>query len=116
MNWNQLQYIVTTAQEGSVTRAAARLFISQPSLTLSIQNLEKELGIKIFEKSRGTLSLTYAGRLYYDWALNTLHSRDILEARLGDIKEEKSHQIRLGISPHRSRILLPAILLLKTAE
>lgn len=110
MNWNQLQYIVTTAQEGSVTRAAARLFISQPSLTLSIQNLEKELGIKIFEKRKGTLSLTYAGRLYYDWALNTLHSRDLLEARLGDIKEEKSHQIRLGISPHRSRILLPAIL------
>ena len=110
MNWNQLQYIVTTAQEGSVTKAAARLFISQPSLTLSIQNLEKELGIRIFERSRGTLRLTYAGQIYYNWALSTLHSRDRLEARLGDIKEEKSHQIRLGISPHRSRILLPSIL------
>ena len=75
MNWNQLQYIVTTAQEGSVTKAAARLFISQPSLTLSIQNLEKELGIRIFERSRGTLRLTYAGQIYYNWALSTLHSR-----------------------------------------
>ncbi len=110
MNWNQLQYIVTTAQEGSVTKAAARLFISQPSLTLSIQNLEKELGIKIFERSRGALRLTHAGELYYNWALNTLHTRGQLEARLGDIKEEKSYRIRLGISPHRSGILLPAIL------
>ena len=110
MNWNQLQYIVTTAREGSVTRAAAKLFISQPSLTLSIQNLEKELGIKIFEKRKGTLSLTYAGRLYYDWALSTLHSRDRLEARFSDIRQDRSFQIRLGISPHRSAILLPQVL------
>ena len=75
MNWNQLQYIITTAQEKSITRAAKKLFISQPSLTLSIQNLEKELGVELFERSRGAMTLTYAGRLYYDWALNTLHSR-----------------------------------------
>ena len=61
MNWNQLQYIVTTAQEKSITRAAKKLFISQPSLTLSIQNLEKELGVEPFERSRGSLTLTYAG-------------------------------------------------------
>ena len=79
MNWNQLQYIVTTAQEKSITKAAGKLFISQPSLTLSIQNLEKELGVELFERSRGAMTLTYAGRLYYDWALNTLHSRNIPE-------------------------------------
>ena len=94
MNWNQLQYIVTTAQEKSITKAAGKLFISQPSLTLSIQNLEKELGVELFERSRGAITLTYAGRLYYDWALNTLHSREQLDA----------------ISPHRSVILLPEIL------
>ena len=110
MNWNQLQYIVTTAQEKSISKAAKKLYISQPSLTLSIQNLEKELGVVLFERTRGALSLTYAGQLYYDWALNTLHSREQLGARIDDIKEQTSHQIRLGISPHRSTILLPAIL------
>ena len=109
MNWNQLQYIVTTAQEKSISKAAKKLYISQPSLTLSIQNLEKELGVVLFERTRGALSLTYAGQLYYDWALNTLHSREQLGARIDDIKEQTSHQIRLGISPHRSTILLPAI-------
>lgn len=110
MNWNQLQYIITTAQEKSITRAAKKLFISQPSLTLSIQNLEKELGVELFERNRGALNLTFAGQLFYDWALNTLHSREQLDARIGDIKEEGSHLIRLGISPHRSSILLPRIL------
>lgn len=110
MNWNQLQYIITTAQEKSITKAAKKLFISQPSLTLSIQNLEKELGVELFERSRGSLSLTYAGQLYYDWALNTLHSREQLDARIGDIKNQNSHLIRLGISPHRTSILLPAVL------
>lgn len=69
MNWNQLQYIVTTAQEKSITKAAKKLFISQSSLTLSIQNLERELGVELFERNRGSLALTYAGQLYYDWAL-----------------------------------------------
>jgi DNA-binding transcriptional LysR family regulator len=110
MNWNQLQYIVTTAQEKSITKAARKLFISQPSLTLSIQNLEKELGVELFERSRGSLTLTYAGQLFYDWALSTLHSREKLDARIGDIKDESSHLIRLGVSPHRSAILLPRIL------
>lgn len=110
MNWNQLQYIVTTAQEKSITKAAKKLFISQPSLTLSIQNLEKELGVELFERNRGSLTLTYAGQLYYNWALNTLHTREGLSDRLSDIREGHSHLIRLGISPHRSAILLPVIL------
>lgn len=110
MNWNQLQYIVTTAQEKSITKAAKKLFISQPSLTLSIQNLEKELGVELFERNRGSFTLTYAGQLYYDWALSTLHSKERLGDRLGDIREGHSHLIRLGISPHRSATLLPVIL------
>ena len=110
MNWNQLQYIVTTAQEKSITKAAKKLFISQPSLTLSIQNLEKELGVELFERNRGSFTLTYAGQLYYDWALSTLHAKERLGDRLGDIREGHSHLIRLGISPHRSATLLPVIL------
>lgn len=110
MNWNQLHYIVTTAQEKSITKAAKKLFISQPSLTLSIQNLEKELGVELFERSRGSLALTYAGKLYYDWAISTLNARERLGDRLSHISKGDSHLIRLGISPHRSSILLPVIL------
>ena len=48
MNWNQLQYVITIAEEKSITKAAQKLYISQPSLSLSIQALEKETGIPPF--------------------------------------------------------------------
>ena len=50
MNWNQLQYVITIAEEKSITKAAQKLYISQPSLSLSIQALEKETGIPLFER------------------------------------------------------------------
>ena len=63
MNWNQLQYVITIAEEKSITKAAQKLYISQPSLSLSIQALEKETGIPLFERNRGEMKLTYAGSL-----------------------------------------------------
>lgn len=110
MNWNQLQYVVTIAKEKSITKAAGKLFISQPSLTLSIQSLEKEIGVTLFERSRGEVTLTYAGSLFYDWAVSTLHSHYQLHLKLNDISQKTRHLIRLGISPHRSAIILTEIL------
>ena len=110
MNWNQLQYVVTITKEKSITRAAGKLFISQPSLTLSIQSLEKELGVTLFDRSRGEVTLTYAGSLFYEWAVSTLQSHHQLHLKLNDISQKTRHLIRIGISPHRSSIILPDIL------
>lgn len=71
MNWNQLQYVITIAEEKSITKAAQKLYISQPSLSLSIQALEKETGTPLFERNRGEMKLTYAGALFYEWAVST---------------------------------------------
>ena len=102
MNWNQLQYVITIAEEKSITKAAQKLYISQPSLSLSIQALEKETGIPLFERNRGEMKLTYAGSLFYEWAISTLHSHTQLEWKLGDIVSGSRTLIRLGLSPHRS--------------
>lgn len=110
MNWNQLQYVITIAEEKSITRAARKLFISQPSLSLSIQALEKETGVTLFTRNHGEISLTYAGTLFYEWAVSTLHSQQQLALKLNDISENARHLIRFGISPHRSSIMLPTIL------
>lgn len=110
MNWNQLQYVVTIAHEKSITKAAKKLFISQPSLTLSIQSLEKETGVILFERNRGEMALTYGGQLFYEWAVSTLRSNYQLHMKLNDISEKTRHLIRIGISPHRSCIMLPDIL------
>lgn len=110
MNWNQLNYVVAIAQEKNITRAAHRLYISQPSLSLSIQSLEQELGTRLFTRSAGEMQLTYAGTLFYEWARATLHSREQLSLKLNDISQNVRQMIHLGISPHRSTIMLPPVL------
>lgn len=110
MNWNQLQYVLTIAQEKNITKAAQKLYLSQPSLSMSMKSLEQELGTSLFERKNGTLSLTYAGELFCHWATSTLRSQQILSDQLSDISTDARHKIRLGISPHRSLILLPDIL------
>lgn len=110
MNWNQLQYVITIAEEKSITKAAQKLYISQPSLSLSIQALEKETGIPLFERNRGEMKLTYAGSLFYEWAISTLHSHTQSEWKLGDIVSGSRTLIRLGLSPHRSERLLAPVL------
>ena len=110
MNLNQLDYIITVADEKNITRAARKLFISQPSLSLSIQSLEKELGTPLFERKNGDLSLTYAGKLFYDWAQNTRQSKQQLSLKISDIAHNVRHLIRIGISPHRCSILIPPVL------
>ena len=110
MNWNQLQYVLTIAQEKNITKAAQKLYLSQPSLSMSMKSLEQELGTALFERKNGTLSLTYAGELFCHWATSTLRSQQILSDQLSDISIDARHKIRLGISPHRSLILLPDIL------
>lgn len=110
MNWNQLQYVITIAEEKSITKAAKRLFITQPSLSLSIRNLEKELGTALFEHNHGEQILTYAGRLFYEWSLSTLRSHQQLSVKLDDIAANTRKLLRIGISPHRSTIMLPLTL------
>ena len=110
MNWNQLRYVATVAEERSVTRAAQKLYLSQPSLSLSIKSLEQELGLALFTREQGALTLTYAGELFYEWAKVTLHSYDQLTLKLADIAGERRSLLRVGISPHRSAFVMPAIL------
>lgn len=110
MNWNQLQYVITIAEERSITKAAKKLFISQPSLSLSIQSLEKETGVTLFERTHGDVTLTYAGTLFYEWAVSTLHSSHQLNLKLNDISNQARRLIKVGISPHRSLIMLPPVL------
>jgi DNA-binding transcriptional LysR family regulator len=57
-----LRYFVTVAEEGTLTRAAERLFVSQPALTKQIKQLETQLGVRLFTRSRTGMTLTEPGR------------------------------------------------------
>lgn len=63
-----LRYFVTVAEEGNLTRAAERLFVSQPALTKQIRQLENRLGVRLFTRSRAGMALTEPGRALADRA------------------------------------------------
>lgn len=98
MNYNYLLYFSVLAETEHYTQAAARLGISQPSLSSAIHNLESDLGgIKLFEKSGRNIRLTKEGRFYQQKvsaALNDLHSASIT---LKYSKEDAPVVIRLGL-------------------
>jgi len=97
MNYNVLRYFSVLAQVEHYTVAAARLGISQPSLSSAIHNLETELGgVKLFEKVGRNIRLTDEGRFYQekvDAALNELHTASLM---LRDSKVSAPVIIRMG--------------------
>ncbi len=108
MNTTQLKYIVKVAEEMSFSKAAQKLYISQPSLSQSIQLLEKEYGAKFF--TRKPLKLTYAGEIFIDWARQVLSSGAQVHQKISDIISQKSSKLVIGISTYRSTYILPAVI------
>ena len=98
MNYNVLRYFSVLAQVEHYTVAAARLGISQPSLSSAIHNLENELGgVKLFEKVGRNIRLTDEGKFYQekvDAALNELHTASVM---LRDSKISAPIVIRMGV-------------------
>ena len=68
MTSRELEYIKTVADEKSISSAARKLYIAQPSLSQSLQRIEENLGAKLFNRTPSGLTLTYAGERCYQMA------------------------------------------------
>ena len=72
MTLQQLKYIVTIAETGNITEAAKKLFISQPSLTNAVRELEKEMQITIFNRTNRGVALSNEGDVFLSYARQVL--------------------------------------------
>ena len=95
MTVQQLRYIITVAEAGSITDAAKKLFISQPSLSNAVKDIEKEIGISVFIRSRTGITLTKEGMEFLGYARQVIQQMELLEDRYVTSKSEK---IKFGVS------------------
>lgn len=79
MTLQQLKYVITVAETGTITEAANKLYISQPSLTNAIHELEKEMNIVIFNRTNKGISLSREGNDFLGYARQVLEQAAILE-------------------------------------
>jgi DNA-binding transcriptional LysR family regulator len=87
MNLNYLKYFLVVAETGSFTKASERLFITQPSLSVSIQKLEESLGVKLFKRQKNQRKqtlLTSSGEFLLDKARDILNQFESLKTELND--------------------------------
>lgn len=81
MTLTQLRYVVAVAEAGSISAAAARLFISQPSLSKSVGELEAEMGVRIFERGARGVRETEEGTRFLSYARQVVEQADLLESQ-----------------------------------
>ena len=81
MTLAQLRYVITVSQVGTLSEAAKRLYISQPSLTNAIKELEKEMGVTIFDRTNKGVSVSKEGEIFLGYARQVLEQSQLLEER-----------------------------------
>lgn len=109
MNLKQLKYVIVLAEQGSFSRAAEELNISQPSLSQYVRKIEQELDIELFDRSGSVIRLTDAGRAYIEAGRKIIDIEHQLLGQFSDLKNNETGSIIIGASPHRSMCILPPV-------
>ena len=81
MTLQQLRYVTTVAETGTMSEAARRLFVSQPGLTKAIRELEQEMGIIIFDRTNKGIEVSKDGAIFLGYARQVLEQASLLEER-----------------------------------
>lgn len=110
MNLKEQQYICVLADCANITRASEKLFISQPALSIYINNLEKTLGVKLFDRIGKKFVLTAAGEIYVEKARQMLALQTEFEQELNDLKNNCIGTIACGVQIRRAPFLLPPVM------
>lgn len=110
MDIKRLEIFGVVAREGSVTRAAEKLFTSQPAVSMQIKLLERETGIKLFERAGRAVRLTREGQLLYAPAMKIQQGLKEADEIVSDIRGLKTGFVHIGASTTPGIYLLPEVI------
>ena len=107
MELRHLRYFVTVAEEQNITKAAARLHVSQPPLSRQIRDLEEELGVALLERGAKSVKLTEAGRIFLVEAKAVLARADQARDAVRAFANQCTGELHVGYAPSLTVELLP---------
>jgi DNA-binding transcriptional LysR family regulator len=111
MEFQQLEVFAAVVEEGSISRAAARVCRTQPAVSISMKKLEEEMGAPLFDRSeRHNHQLTASGKLLYSYATRILEIRQEATAALKDLAQGRRGNLRIGTHESTSLYMLPSLL------
>lgn len=99
MEIRQLEYFLTICEAGSFTRAAERLYVSQPAVTNAIRGLEEELGIQLFDRSQKLATLTAEGRIFAGHVEKIMHGITRTVEEIHSLRNLTSGVLNVGLTP-----------------
>ena len=103
MNIHELNYVLCIAKHQNMTKAARELYISQPTLSKHLGKLERELGIKLFNRVDNCYIPTYAGRRYMEYASRVLELTRNWEKELEDLRSLNDGELNVACLLYTSR-------------
>ncbi|MBT9776083.1 LysR family transcriptional regulator [Clostridium sp. MCC353] len=106
----EMKYIYQIYEDGSFSKAAEHLFITQPALSIAVSKIEASLGMALFDRRRHPLQPTAAGQAYIDTIKKIKMLEDDLECRINDMRDLNTGTIRIGGSHYLNAYILPKIL------
>lgn len=110
MDLHQLRYVIAIAEEGNFTRAAAKLYLSQPSLSVQVRKLEQELRTPLFVRLGRRAALTAAGEAFVEQARKALFEVAEARRRVEEVRGVRAGRVGVGVLPSVAATVLPSVL------
>jgi DNA-binding transcriptional LysR family regulator len=111
MEMAQLEYFSSVVQEKSFSKAADKVFRTQPAVSIAIRRLEEEIGLPLLDRTQKSPVLTEAGQIVYDYAQRILDLRDQVGQAIAEMQTLKKGRVRVGANESTSLYLLPELIL-----
>ena len=107
----QLEFFIRVVEEGGFSKAATRVYRTQPAVSIAVKRLEEEIGAPLLDRSQKAPTLTEAGELIYEYARRIISLRDQARGAVAELRELQRGRVRIGANESTSLYFLPELIL-----